>query len=123
MRFGGRMLESERAIAIVHRLVEVGEALLSEVDYDLYDCWNDSALRVLDLIFGQPSEPYMSFRFPGGGEAADSRETRVKNSISQKLKVLNFVQKDMAAGELKPKFGWTRSEEEIEKELAGLESA
>jgi hypothetical protein len=117
------MLENERAIAKVDRLVRVGEKLLNQVDYDLYDRWNDGALRVLDLIFGQPSEPYMSFRFPGGGEAADSRESRVKNAISQKLKVLSFVQKDMAEEDLKPKFGWTRSDEEIEKELAGLESA
>lgn len=117
------MLESERAIAIVNRLTKVGERLLAEVDYDLYERWNDGALRVLDLIFGQPSEPYMSFRFPGGGEAADSRESRVKSSISQKLKVLSFVQDDIAEEGLKPKFGWARSDEEIEKELAGLELA
>ena len=117
------MLENERAISKVDRLVRVGEKLLVDVDYELYDRWNDSALRVLDLIFGQPSEPYMSFRFPGGGEAADSRESRVKNSISQKLKVLSFVQQDIADEGLKPKFGWMRSDEEIEKELAGLETA
>lgn len=117
------MLESERAIEKVDRLARVGERLLASVDYDLYDRWNDGTLRVLDLIFGQPSEPYMSFRFPGGGEAADSRESRVKSAISQKLKVLNFVQKDMVEEELKPKFGWTRSDQEIERELAGLESA
>lgn len=117
------MLESEHAIDKVDRLVRVGEKLLQQVDYDLYERWNDGSLRVLDLIFGQSSEPYMSFRFPGGGEAADSRESRVKNSISQKLKVLSFVQKDMADESLKPKFGWTRSDAEIEKELAGLETA
>ena len=117
------MLENEQAIQKVDRLVRVGEKLLVQVDYDLYDKWNDSSLKVLDLIFGQPSEPYMSFRFPGGGEAADSRESRVKNSISQKLKVLSFVQQDIAEEGLKPKLGWMLSDEEIEKELAGLETA
>ena len=117
------MLENEQAIQKVDRLVRIGEKLLVQVDYDLYDKWNDSALKVLDLIFGQSSEPYMSFRFPGGGEAADSRESRVKNSISQKLKVLSFVQQDIADEGLKPKLGWMRSSEEIEKELAGLETA
>ena len=90
------MNESEQAIAKVDRLCKLGEKLLGEVDYDLYDRWNDGALKVLDLIFGQSSEPYMSFRFPGGGEAADSRESRVKSAISQKLKVLGFVQQDIA---------------------------
>lgn len=117
------MLESERAIEKVGRLAQIGERLLAEIDYDLYERWNDGSLRVLDRIFGQSSEPYMSFRFPGGGEAADSRETRVKNSISQKLKVLKFVQDDLSQEELKPKFGWTQSESDIEKELVGLESA
>jgi hypothetical protein len=122
-RAGGTMLDSEQAIAKVDRLVRVGEKLLVQVDYDLYDRWNDSALKVLELIFGQPSEPYMSFRFPGGAEAADSRESRVKNAIAQKLKVLGFVQQDMGDESLKPKFGWMRSDAEIEKELAGLETA
>lgn len=114
------MNESEQAIAKVDRLCKLGEKLLGEVDYDLYDRWNDGALKVLDLIFGQSSEPYMSFRFPGGGEAADSRESRVKSAISQKLKVLGFVQQDIADEELKPKFGWTQSDPEIEHELTGL---
>ncbi len=117
------MIESERAIEKVDRLARVGEKLLDQVDYDLYDRWNDGALKVLDLIFGQSSEAYMGFRFPGGGEAADSRESRVKSAISQKLKVLSFVQKDMADDELKPKFGWTQADQEIEQELTGLESA
>lgn len=112
--------ESDRAIDKVDRLYRLGEKLLGDIDFNLYDRWNDGALKVLDLIFGQSSEPYMSFRFPGGGEAADSRESRVKSAISQKLKVLSFVQKDIADEELKPKFGWTQSDEEIEKELAGL---
>ncbi len=114
------MQENERAIAKVDRLCRLGEQLLANIDFELYDRWNDGALKVLDLIFGQSSEAYMSFRFPGGGEAADSRESRVKNSISQKLKVLNFVQQDIADEELKPKFGWTQSDDEIEVELAGL---
>ncbi len=114
------MQENERAIAKVDRLYRIGEQLLQNVDFDRYDRWNDGALRILDLIFGQSSEPYMSFRFPGGGEAADSRESRVKNSITQKLKVLSFVQQDIADEELKPKFGWTQSDEEIEVELTGL---
>lgn len=114
------MQENERAIAKVDRLYRLGEQLLQNVDYDHYDRWNDGSLRILDLIFGQSSEPYMSFRFPGGGEAADSRESRVKSSITQKLKVLSFVQKDIADEELKPKFGWTQSDDEIEVELTGL---
>lgn len=117
------MLDHDGAIAKVDRLCKIGERLLNELDYDLYDQWNESALRILDLIFGQSSEPFMSFRFPGGGEAADSRETRVKNSISQKLKVLSFVQKDLADSDLQPKLGWAQSDSEIEKELSRLESA
>ncbi len=93
-----------------------------DLDYEAYDRWNDGSLKILDFIFGTPSEPYMSFRFPGGGEAATSRESRVKNSISQKLKVLEFVRQDLTDRELKPKFGWTRSQAEIEKELTGLEA-
>ncbi len=117
------MLDQDGAIAKVDRLYKVGENLLNDLDYDLYDQWNESTLRILDLIFGQSSEPFMSFRFPGGGEAADSRETRVKNSISQKLKVLSFVQKDLTDSDLKPKLGWAQSDSEIEKELSRLESA
>lgn len=115
-------MEVDSAIEKVARLHQVGERLLTNLDYEHYDRWNDGSLRVLDFIFGTPSEPYMSFRFPGGGEAANSRESRVKNSINQKLKVLDFVRKDLADRELKPKFGWTRSQDEIEKELSGLES-
>jgi len=63
----------------------------------------------------------MSFKFPGGGEAANSREGRVKNSLSQKLKVLSSVQDDMAKEVLRPKFGWQNSHEEIEKALSGLD--
>lgn len=114
------MNESEQVIKKVDRLYRLGEQLLGNVDFNLYDRWNDGALKVLDLLFGQSSEPYMSFRFPAGGEAADSRESRVKNAISQKLKVLSFVQKDIADEELKPKFGWSQSDDEIEKELSGL---
>lgn len=117
------VLEVDSAIEKVARLMQVGEKLLVNIDYEQYDRWNDGSLKVLDYIFGTPSEPYMSFRFPGGGEAANSRESRVKNSISQKLKVLGFVRQDLADQELKPKFGWTRSQDEIEKELTGLESA
>lgn len=110
-------METQTATQIVGRLTDIGENLLQELDYDRYDRWNESCLRVLDLIFGQPSEPYMSFKFPGGGEAANSREGRVKNSISQKLKVLKFVQDDLADDSLKPKFGWANSSDEIEKAL------
>ena len=98
----------------------MGNELLENLDYERYDLWNQGALRVLDLIFGQPSEPYMSFKFPGGGEAANSREGRVKNSITQKLKVLAFVQTDMEDKSLRPKFGWTNSSEEIEKAIQSL---
>lgn len=107
---------------IVGKLEEIGQALLSELDYDRYEQWNRSSLKVLDLIFGQPSEPYMSFKFPGGGEASNSREGRVKNSISQKLKVLSFVQQDMADESLRPKLGWLNSSSDIEKALEAFKS-
>lgn len=113
-------MEVQSAIEKVDRLKSVGEKLLQELDYDLYDRWNEGSLKVLDFIFGAASEPYMSFRFPGGGEAATSRESRVRGSIAQKLKVLEFVQQDLADQELKPKFGWTRSKDAIDKELACL---
>ena len=115
------MLDTQTAAGKITKLQNVGESLLQQLDYDLYDKWNSSTLRVLDLIFGQPSEPYMSFKFPGGGEAANSREGRVKNSISQKLKVLQFVQEDMESETLRPKLGWTNSADEIDKALSGLE--
>jgi hypothetical protein len=117
---GGNRLETQTATQIVGRLVDTGEELLENLDYERYDRWNVGALQVLDLIFGQPSEPFMSFKFPGGGEAANSREGRVKNSITQKLKVLSFVQKDLADGSLRPKLGWGNSSEEIEKSLSGI---
>lgn len=110
-------MDTETATQIVGKLVDTGENLMKELDYDLYDRWNEGCLVVLDLIFGQPSDPYMSFKFPGGAEAADSREGRVKNAIGQKLKVLAFVQEDMADGSLKPKLGWANSSDEIEKAL------
>lgn len=113
-------MDTQTAAEIVGRLEDEGDFLLEQLDYEQYDRWNQAALRVLDLIFGQPSEPYMSFKFPGGGEAANSREGRVKNSISQKLKVLAFVQEDMAGGSLKPKLGWTNLSDEIEKALSLL---
>ena len=113
-------MDTETATQIVGRLVETAEELLENLDYDRYDRWNEGALVVLDLIFGQPSDPYMSFKFPGGGEAANSREGRVKNSISQKLKVLNTVQEEVADRSLRPKLGWANSSEEIEKALSGI---
>lgn len=113
-------MDTQTASEIVARLEDVGESLLDELDYDRYDRWNESTLRILDLIFGQPSEPYMSFKFPGGGQAANSREGRVKNSIMQKLKVLSHVQDDMDDKSLRPKFGWTNSSEEIEKAIQSL---
>lgn len=116
-------MDSETASENVSKLQSVGEELLQELDYARYDRWNEGTLRVLDLIFGQPSEPYMSFKFPGGGEAANSREGRVKNAISQKLKVLGHVQEDLASKALRPKFGWANSSEEIEKALNGLEAS
>lgn len=117
------MLEINNAIDSVDRLVHIGEALLEKIDYDRYDRWNDGVLKVLELIFGQSSEPYMSFRFPGGGGAADSRESRVRNAIVQKIKVLQFVKEDLDQQALKPKFGWYQSNQEISDELAGLETA
>ena len=114
-------METQTASERVRALENVGESLLDQLDYDRYDRWNVVTLRVLDLIFGQPSEPYMSFKFPGGGEAANSREGRVKNSITQKLKVLSGVQEDMTTEALRPKFGWQNSYEEIEKALSGLD--
>jgi len=117
------VLDTAAASEKVGKLQNFGENLLVDLDYDLYDRWNAVSLQVLDLIFGQPSDPYMSFKFPGGGEAANSREGRVKNSITQKLKVLDFVQQDMESKELKPKFGWTNSSKEIDEALAGLESS
>ena len=62
----------------------------------------------------------MSFKFPGGGEAANTREGRVKNSISQKLKVLATVQKELSDNSLRPKLGWANSSEDIEKTLSGI---
>jgi hypothetical protein len=117
---GGYRLETQTATQIVGRLVDTGEELLENLDYDRYDRWNVGVLRVLDLIFGQPSDPYMSFKFPGGGEAANTREGRVKNSISQKLKVLSTVQDELADGSLRAKLGWANSAEEIEKTLSGI---
>lgn len=114
-------LNTQTAAETVRKLQDVGEELLESLDYDRYDRWNESSLRILDLIFGQPSEPYMSFKFPGGGEASNSREGRVKNSITQKLKVLSFVQDDIADNSLRPKIGWTNSVEEIERAIAELE--
>ena len=113
-------MDTQTASEIVGKLEGIGQALLENLDYDRYDRWNRNSLRILDLIFGQPSEPYMSFKFPGGGEAANSREGRVKNSISQKLKVLSFVQEDMASESLRPKLGWTNSTEDIEKALEAV---
>jgi hypothetical protein len=115
------LLDTQSASDKVSLLEDVGKSLLENLDYERYDRWNKSTLRILDLIFGQPSEPYMSFKFPGGGEAANSREGRVKNSISQKLKVLGHVQEDMISKALRPKFGWLNSVEEIEKALSGLD--
>lgn len=113
-------METQTASQIVTRLTDIGEQLLEELDYDRYDRWNEASLRVLDLIFGQPSDPYMSFKFPGGGEAANSREGRVKNSITQKLKVLSIVQDELGDNSLRPKFGWANSSEEIEAALNGI---
>lgn len=113
-------MDTQTAAEIVGQLEKIGQDLMVDLDYDRYDQWNRSSLKVLDLIFGQPSEPYMSFKFPGGGEAANSREGRVKNSISQKLKVLSFVQEDMASESLRPKLGWTNSSGDIEKALEVL---
>lgn len=114
-------MDTKTASQKVSKLQAVGEELLQEIDYERYDRWNESALRVLDLIFGQPSDPYMSFKFPGGGEASNSREGRVKNSITQKLKVLSTVQEELESSSLRPKFGWANSAEEIESALSGLE--
>ena len=116
-------MDIEQASEKVERLRLIGERLLENVDFDEYDRWNAGTLRVLDLLFGQSSEPYMSFRFPGGGGSADSRESRVKNAISQKLKILNIVQSDLAGQDLRPKFGWNNSETEIDKTLSGIEGA
>lgn len=113
-------METQTASQIVTRLTDIGERLLEELDYDRYDRWNEASLRVLDLIFGQPSDPYMSFKFPGGGEAANSREGRVKNSITQKLKVLSIVQDELGDSSLRPKLGWANSSEEIEAALNGI---
>lgn len=115
-------MDSQAASETVSKLQQTGEELLSDLDYDRYDRWNECTLHVLDLIFGQPTEPYMSFKFPGGGEAANSREGRVKNSISQKLKVLANVQSDLASEELRPKFGWANYAQEIEDTLSGLKT-
>ncbi len=116
-------MDTESIVAITERLQRVGEQLLETVDYERYDRWNESGLRILDLVFGQSSEPFMRFRFPGGGEAANSRESRVKSSITQKLKVLAFVKEDLQDQSLKPKLGWTSSQEEIDQELVRLETA
>lgn len=113
-------METQDATQFVEKLVETGENLLVELDYDRYDRWNEGCLNILDLIFGQASEPYMSFKFPGGGEAASTREGRVKNSIGQKLKVLAFVQEDLADDSLKPKLGWSNATDEIEKALSDI---
>lgn len=113
-------METQTASQIVDRLTEIGDNLLEDLDYDRYDRWNEASLRILDLIFGQPSDPYMSFKFPGGGEAANSREGRVKNSITQKLKVLHSVQSELSDNSLRPKLGWGNSSEEIEEALNGI---
>ena len=112
---------SSEAVSIkIERLQEVGEDLLSSLDYDLYELWTQGSLKILDLIFGQPSEPYMSFKFPGGGEVSNTREGRVKNTITQKLKVLVLVQEDLSSQELRPKFGWIGSMKEIDRILGEL---
>ena len=116
-------MDIEQASEKVERLRLIGERLLKNVDFDEYERWNAGTLRVFDLLFGQSSEPYMSFRFPGGGGSADSRESRVKNAIGQKLKVLNVVQQDLAGNVLRPKFGWNNSESEIDRALSGIEEA
>ena len=113
-------MDSHTASEKVSALQRIGEELMHELNYERYDLWNESTLRILDLIFGQPSDPYMSFKFPGGGEAANSREGRVKNAITQKLKVLAEVQDELDDNSLRPKFGWGNSADEIEKAITGL---
>lgn len=113
-------METQTVSQIVDRLTNVGDNLLENLDYDRYDRWNEASLRVLDLLFGQPSEPYMSFKFPGGGEASNSREGRVKNSITQKLKVFGTVQSELTDGSLRPKLGWANATGEIEDALNGI---
>lgn len=113
-------METQTVSQIVDRLTNVGDNLLENLDYDRYDRWNEASLRVLDLLFGQPSDPYMSFKFPGGGEASNSREGRVKNSITQKLKVFGTVQSELTDGSLRPKLGWANATDEIEEALNGI---
>lgn len=117
------MLDSDSATAKINDLIRIGASLLEKVDYDKYDRWNDGTLTILELIFGQSSEPYMSFRFPAGAEPADSRESRVKNAISQKVKVLNFVHSDLSDHSIKPKLGWTQSEGIIDQAISDLENS
>ena len=96
----------------------LGEKIKVSADVDLYGEWNNLCLKLLRALFGQASEPFLGFRFPGGGAGASSRDERIRNTIDLKLGILRDSQQELESGSLRPDLGWTGNAEEIQSVLA-----
>ncbi|MCA9792640.1 MAG: hypothetical protein KC910_12625 [Candidatus Eremiobacteraeota bacterium] len=118
-----------KAIDLLRQTIQLGEHLLATADEDDYASWNDVVLRTLRVLFGPSSEQFLSFRFPGGGQAGgtstaetpeERKMERIRNTITRKLSVLKEVETDLEAGSVDAALGWTHSADTLHESLTQL---
>lgn len=104
-------------LEIINETIAVGNAVHAAADEDAYGLWNDAVLKVLNVLFGQSSEQFLSFRFPSGRQGASSKEERIRNTIASKLEILDDVKQDLEAEKVDANIGWSHSAESLSEAL------
>ena len=78
-------MQEMKAIDLLRQTIQLGEHLLATADEDDYASWNDVVLRTLRVLFGPSSEQFLSFRFPGGGQAGGTVQNGAHQDIGMNL--------------------------------------
>ncbi|MGE0496079.1 MAG: hypothetical protein AB7S38_43140 [Vulcanimicrobiota bacterium] len=118
-----------KAIDLLRQTIQLGENLLATADEDEYSSWNDVVLKTLRVLFGPSSEQFLSFRFPGGGQAGgtsnaetpeERKMERIRNTITRKLSILKDVESDLESGRVDAALGWSHSADNLRESLTQL---
>lgn len=111
-------MNENEPVKLLDEACNLGEKVKLSADPELYGAWNEVSLKLLRSLLGQASEHFLSFRFPGGGAAASSRDERIRNTIEVKVNILQEVRQQLANESLTPDLAWAASRDEMKSCLA-----